>query len=569
MPVHAQVPPGATLPPVIDPTGRSGSPPPLQKEQPLPPLVPPLQVPPPSFERPERGPALRVFLKSIRVAGSTVFTEDELAKVTEPYLNREITTDDLESLRLALTLLYINRGYVTSGAIVPDQKVEEGAITIQIVEGTLSRIEIEEPELPGKSEWICRWSFCPRLRAEYLQDRIELGAAPPVNLNALQERLLLLQQDPRIQRLNAELRPGIARGESELHVKVAEHSPWKAWLDFNNHQTPVVGAERGLATVAHQNVTGHGDTVSFTYGKSSGVDPIIDTFYAVPLTKYDTTFSASYRRNDFIIVEQPFKDLKIDSDAEIIGLTLRQPLYKTVNREFSLAITGEHLHNKIRLLGQGFEFIPGMTNGVGNVSALRFLQEWVQRSQTSVFAVRSRFSVGLNVLGASANNGQVADGQFFSWLGQLQAVQRMEQWGGLQFLERMDMQVASDRLYPLEQMPVGGRFSVRGYRENTLVRDNAFMVSGEARLPVLRFTNGEDRLQLAGFADYGNAWNAKGTTGDPHSLVSVGLGVRWNLLPKERVRTEVYWGVPLNFVATPEQNLQDHGIHFQITAQLF
>lgn len=554
MSVHAQVPPGSTLPPVFDPTGRSGSPPPLQKEQPLQPQLPLLQAPPPSLERRERGAAIRVFLRDIRVVGSTIFTGDELAKVTAPYLNRDITTDDLESLRLGLTMLYINKGYVTSGAIVPDQKVEDGVVTIQIVEGTLTRIDVEG------TDWF---------RPAFLRDRIELGAGAPVNLYSLQERLLMLQQDPRIRQLNAELRPGIARGESELHVKVAENSPWKAWLDFSNYQTPVVGAERGLATVAHQNVTGNGDTFSFTYGKSAGVDPIIDTSYVLPLTKYDTTFSASYRRNDFTIIEQPFKALEISSNAEIIGMTLRQPVYKTVNKEFSLAVTGEHLHNKIRLFGQGFEFIPGMTNGVGNVSALRFIQEWVQRSQTTVLAVRSRFSVGLNVLGATVNSGPVADGQFFSWLGQVQAVQRMEQWGGLQFLERMDLQLANDRLFPLEQMPVGGRFSVRGYRENTLVRDNAFLVSGEARLPVLRFADGEDRLQLAAFTDYGRAWNAKGTTGDPHFLVSVGLGVRWSILPKERVRTEVYWGVPLNFVATPEQNLQDHGIHFQITAQVF
>jgi hypothetical protein len=66
-------------------------------------------------------PFLRVFVKEIRVTGSTVFSPDDLAKVTAPYTNREITSEDLESLRQALTLHYVNRGYFTSGAVVPDQ----------------------------------------------------------------------------------------------------------------------------------------------------------------------------------------------------------------------------------------------------------------------------------------------------------------------------------------------------------------------------------------------------------------------------------------------------------------
>ena len=68
----------------------------------------------------------------------------------------------------------------------------------------------------------------------------------------------------------------------------------------------MVGAERGLATIAHQNVTGNGDAFSFTYGRSRGVNPIVDTSYSLPLNRYDTTFIASYRRNDFLVVALNF-----------------------------------------------------------------------------------------------------------------------------------------------------------------------------------------------------------------------------------------------------------------------
>ncbi len=559
-------------PPIFDPTLRSGEPPsPLKKEfrplVPMPsPLLPPVPAPPEDGAQKQLG-QIQVFVKAIRVTGNTVFPEAEIEAVTKPYQNRNLTTEDLERLRLALTLLYINNGYITSGAVIPDQDVEDGVIQLQIIEGALSRIDVEG------TNWF---------RRGYLSNRVALGARPPLKLEPIQERLQLLQRDPRIERINAELRPGDQRGESVLQLKVKEANPWKAWLEFNNYQTPTVGAERGLLTLAHQNVTGHGDPFSITYGGSRGVHPIIDTSYTLPINRYDTTFTASYRRNDFLVVDDRFRVLDLKSESEIIGFTLRHPVYRTLSDELAVAITGEHLYNKITsafdLPGQPFLFIPGASNtGVSTVSALRFIQEYQHRTASAVIALRSRVSVGFDVLGATINSRDettaageaLPSGRFVSWLGQVQAVKRLESLGGWQILGRLDLQLSNNRLFPLEQIPVGGRFSVRGYRENTLVRDNAFLASVESRIPLLKFAGGEDMVQFAQFVDVGRSWMSRGRTHDLQTLASVGLGIRWNVLPRDRARFELYWGVPLNHVTHPSGNLQDYGIHLQAVVQAF
>ncbi len=560
-PATAQVVP--PLPPIFDPTGKSGSPPaPFKKEftpspsPPPSPILPPVPTTPPPSEK--RLGELRVYVRDIRVTGSTVFSDAELTEVTAPYRNRELTTEDLERLRLALTLLYVNNGYITSGAIIPDQDVTSETITVHLVEGVLSRLDVEG------NTWF---------RSSYLQERLARGIQRPLRIEPLQERIQLLQQDARIERINAELKPGDVRGESVLNVRVKDANPFKAWLEFNNYQTPVVGAERGLATVAHHNVTGHGDIFSFTYGRSRGVNPVIDTSYVLPLNAYETTFSAYYRKNAFLVVEDPFRSLDLNVDSQIIGLSLRQPIVHTVTDDFTLSITGEHLYLKTTsafdVPGLPSLFIRGSSEtGVASVSALRFGQEYTHRSSSFVFAALSRFSVGLNVLGATINTGSLPDGQFFSWLGQAQAVQRFEDWGGLQVLGRVAVQLANDRLFPLEQMPVGGRFSVRGYRENTLVRDDGFVASLESRIPIWKYASGEDRLQFAPFMDFGRAWNAKGDTPDLRTLASIGAGLRWMILPKDRAYFEVYWGQQLNHVRGGEGNLQDHGIHLQLVVRV-
>ncbi len=251
-PVSAQIVPTPPPPPFMP------LPTPLPKElpkpePPLPSILPPVPVP----ER--RGPVstVKVYVREILVLGSTVFTPQELAQVTDPYRNREITSEDIESLRVAMTLLYVKRGYSTSGTVVPDQAIVDGLLTLQVIEGTLSRINVEG------NYWFSYRYFTSRL----LRD-----AGPPVNVNALQQRLQLFQTDPRIERINAELKPGETRGESVLNVRVAERRPIKGWLEYNNFSAPGVGSNRVLGTIVDENLLGFGDRVSVQYGQSFGTD---------------------------------------------------------------------------------------------------------------------------------------------------------------------------------------------------------------------------------------------------------------------------------------------------------
>ena len=541
----------------VDPTGRSGERHPrLLEEQPStsPPqwILPP--PPPPPTGKAEHLPLAHVFVREIRLTGNTAISAQELATVTAPYANRDLTSEDIESLRLALTHYYINKGYINSGAIIPDQTVTDGVVTLRIIEGELNQIEIT-----GNTH----------LRANYIQNRLALDAGPPVNLNALQRRLQLLQQDPLIERLNAELSPGVGPGDSILHVRVDERRPYSVWIGFNNYQSPTVGAERGLISLAHQNLTGYGDSLSVTYGGSEGVNPQLDAYYTFPLTARDTTVSLEYRKNDFTAVEEPFDPLDIDSHSDIYGLTIRHPVYRTPNQEIAFALTGEHLESKQFLLGTPFSFSPGVENGKAKVTALRLALEWTDRSPTQVIAARSRFSVGVDVWDATINRSSLPDGQFFAWLGQFQWAQR---WGArnIQTLMRMDLQLASDPLLPLEQIAVGGRFSVRGYRENRLVRDNGFIASFETGIPVINNQWWADMVQLVPFVDFGTAWNTTVPTPSPRTLASVGMGLRWALtIPRPILWTpqfEIYWGLPLRHATTSGGRL---GVHLQFAIAVF
>ena len=558
----------------IDPTGRSAEPPgPLREEfhrpTPTPSPVLPIVPLPSETEVPTRPGTVQVLVRDVRVIGNTTFSDQEIAEVTAPFKNRTLLTEDLERLRLALTLLYINKGYLTSGAIIPDQDVTSGIITVQIIEGKLTQIDIE-----GN-----RW-----FRSSYLRDRLSLGSRTPVTLGPLQEQLQLLQQDRRIERVNAELRPGDQRGDSVLNVRVADRNPFHASMEVNNYQTPLVGEIRGVGTLVDDNLTGHGDPLRLSYGHSSGAFPIVDASYALPFNRYGTTFSPYYRRYGFKLIEPPFSPLNIKTNSEIIGMSLRHPIYKTVTDEVALSIIGEHLFTQSFLFNGTpdqvtFNSFPGFQNGAATVSALRFAQDWTHRTLDTVLAVRSRFSVGLNVLGATINaNPDTPDGQFFSWLGQAQAIKQFgENLLGMQLLSRMDLQFTNSPLFSLEQVSLGGRYTVRGYREVTILRDNSFIASVESRFPLLRWANGEPMVQFAPFIDVAHGWNIGDNrpaptapiTSFPDTLASVGVGLRWNILPNDRASFEVYWGQQLKHVPRISHTTQDHGVHLGIVVNIF
>lgn len=530
----------------------------LQELQPSAPtqILPP--VPPPPPEEARQLPYLRVFVREIRVVGCTAFTAEEIATITTPYENRELTSDDLDELRFALTRLYIKEGYVTSGAIIPDQSVSEGVITLQIIEGQLFSIQLDG------NEWF---------RSGYLSKRLALGAQPPVNINALQERLLLLQQDDRIERLNANLKPGVQIGESELHVKVTERLPFSVLLGANNFQSPTVGAERGFLTLAHQNLTGNGDILSLTGWYSEEQNLQYDASYSLPLTARDTTLSLRYSKNETSVIEEPFAPLDITTKTDTFGIILRHPFYRSLQKEFAVSLTAEREHSESFLLGEHFSFAAGSVDGETTVTPLRLTLEWIDRTQDQVVAARSRFTVGLDALGATIHDDSaLPDGEFFAWLGQFQWAQRHE-FLDLQTLFRLDAQLAEKSLLPLEQIAVGGRFSVRGYRENQLVRDNALIGSFAVRIPLVRQKSWADYLELVPFVDVGKGWNTDLPTPDLETISSVGVGLRWALTVHSKIpwrpQCEIYWGYPLEDIDTPGGDLQDYGIHFQFVIAAF
>ena len=480
----------------------------------------------------------------IKVLGSTQL-EDEIAEQVDCYLNQSITLTDLLTLRARISQLYVNNGYMTSGAFLPNnQDLTDGEVEIQVVEGQVEAIQVNGLE---------------RLREGYVRSRIARAAEPPLNQDTLQTGLQLLQLDPNLSQVNAELTAGSSPGLSLLILDVQETPAFEASLGVDNYRAPSIGSTEGLVAGSYRNLLGLGDRASGSFNLSEGLN-LYDVSYELPFNASNGTLRARFSNSHSRIVEDDFEELDIRSEAKTVSVGVRQPLFQQPEQEFALGLDFDWRRSRSFLLDDlPFSFSEGPEDGESQVSVLRFYQDWVKRDSRRVLAARSQFSLGLDAFGATVNDSGT-DGRFFAWQGQMQWVERMSP--RLLALGRLNGQLTPDSLLPLERFSLGGVGTVRGYAQNGVVSDNAVTGSLEFRVPV---SKDPSYLQLTPFLEGGVGWNNEAADPEPGFLLGTGLGLRWQAVPEVFVRLD--YGIPLVNGDRSSNSLQESGFYFSVGFQ--
>lgn len=525
------------------------TPPPLPNTLPTPnpsPLLAPKRSPSPPLT-----PAVttKVKVKNIEVNGSTVFSSEELAKAVNSFIGQELSYEQLLEIRTAINELYVSNGYETSGAFLPPQEIDDGVVQVQIIEGELERINIQG---------------LTTLKPDYVRDRLRLAGSTPLNMQQLNAGLQLLQNDPLFSQVQAELIAGTRPGQNVLIVKFKEAPPIDAALVIDNREVPSVGSVGVTAALGYNNLLGVGDRLNAAVGITQGVNSYSFS-YEIPINARNGKLGFRYTRGRNRIISEPFAPLDITGRAQTYTFDFRQPVILTPTEELAFGVSAQLRRSRTFLFDdKPFSFTEGLENGESKVSVLRFSTDWLnRRSPNTVLAARSTFSLGLGVLDATVNN-TGTDGRFFSWQGQFQWVQALNEQKDAVVISRIAAQLTPDSLLPLEQLSIGGVDTVRGYRTSQRVGDNGIAGTVELRLPIVRDPEGFGLLQIVPFIDAGTIWsngNDEANSADG-TLLSTGLGLRWQL--NDSLSASFDWGIPLISIDRQGNSLQDNGISFSV-----
>lgn len=487
----------------------------------------------------------KIHITHIHLKDNKLFSEQELRPLITPYEQREVSIAELENLRQKLTHYYTDKGYIDSGAVFISESFNKGELTVRFIEGHIDAIRLHGLE---------------RLNSDYVKNRLLADENAPLNINELQDNFQKLLSNPLIKQMNGRILPSNQAGHSILDVSVIRARSYHWSLVANNYRPPSIGAEAFGLNASVNNLTGYGDTFDVTFITSEGSNRYAGGF-TIPLTASETLAFFHFDAGDSSLIEAPISSIQLNSKINSLEGGFSQAVINRLNQQFIIGTLLAVRENKTYSLDKAIALIT--ENPRNQATVWRLFQDYNQHWQHHALVLRSTFSLGINTLGATARTNNYPSGEFFAWLGQGQYAYLLHEDSGTQAVIRANAQFSDLHLLPLEQLAVGGVNTVRGYRENYLVRDQGYNFSFELHYPLLGSTDTttkvNHRLTLIPFVDYGEAWN-QGESGA--SIYSIGIGCQWHY---RFVQSEVFYGYALNYPSNKQSgDIQDNGIHVQL-----
>lgn len=474
-------------------------------------------------------------LSSVLLEGSRIIPDNVRDILVSPYLNKPVTFVELELIRNSLTLWLVDNGFINSGVVIPDQEVNQGIVRMQVIDGSVTSIDVT-----GTSSF----------SEDYFRSRLKIASASPFNLSNLRDMLQLLNQDPQVKSIKADLAAGARPGESRLSVKVSEGRPWSVYLSSTNDTPPATGSYRGEIGLSYRNAIGYGDLFSARFsGAEGGYD--LSTSALIPVTPHDTTLEAFYHLSEYRVIDPLFKKLDIRSESETIGGKISHPFVKNIWREVRPFLICEHKQGMNYLLGQGFSFSQNEVDGFSELNAGRLGIEWLERSASSL------------ILATATASFSADSAEFLSFNSRVIWMQRTG-WRDTRFVLRGDAQMADNSLPHMEKFALGGMNSVRGFRKNVLLSDNAAGGSLEYFFPLLSDAAGGELLTLSAFFDYGRGWDCSESnlSRSDQQVAGTGVGLKFSWMG---ATADISFAFP---VLKPDnhqsEELQDRGFHFLV-----
>lgn len=409
----------------------------------------------------EKGPTFLV--QTITLEGNRIFSAEELHVYTEPVEGREISFGELRKVAESITNHYRSRGYTTSRAFIPPQKVENAVPVIRIVEGRTGQIVVEGNRF-----------FNKRLYEKMLKRRED----QVFHYQDLETSLYFLNQLPD-RKAKAYLIAGEEPETSDIILKADEKNPVHASYEFSNRGTKFTHRARHTLNLTDNNFLGQGDTLNLSLaGAEEGAFQGASTQYSFPIQETGTVLQMSMSLARSMLVKH-LKTLEVEGNSIAIVPAVLQHVYRTPRLTIDGYLGFEIKDSKTDLGARKLSF--------DRVRVLKAGPRAVRNDRWGRTILSGDVHWGVpGILGANEKRDPQASragsgGEFVYYTGTAARVQRLPQSSIL--IIRTTGQFPKVTLPSIEQFRAGGEFSVRGYPEGDAAGDYGYNWSAELRVP--------------------------------------------------------------------------------------
>ncbi|NZD49908.1 ShlB/FhaC/HecB family hemolysin secretion/activation protein [Rhizobium leguminosarum] len=460
----------------------------------------------------------------VEIDGANLLSAQEIGKVTAPYGSRCVGLAEINAVLRDVTHLYIDHGYVTSRAYVPQQDIRKTRILrLLVVEGTLSDIYLNGQKIAGSSSLATAF---PGLIGRVVNIRdIEQGLDQMNRLQANDAKSAML--------------PGPKDGTSILNIENSPGWPWHVSLGNNNMGQESTGFSRSSASLTFDDLIDINDQWNFSYEHSGpsypwsndgrGYGNSYSGSVSVPYGYSTVSLNGSWYQYESA-VEGNFSTLETSGNSGQAGLGIDRVVLRDKDSITTVRSSLTYKQTNNFLLGNLIE-VGSRRYTVGEIGISHS-----RRMFGGIWVFDASYDKGLGLFDAvepgdpGAGN---ADPRFSKFNATISVTQPF-QAAGRQFelTSLLSGQYSPDNLLGAEQISLGSYSNVRGTRESVLFGNNGMFShneivwrtksneSGDAVAKVL----GELRPYLG--LDYGHVYSQKRFDMTGGDLASWTAGIR-------------------------------------------
>lgn len=475
--------------------------------------LPEMQPPPPP--RPVSPPGeRRVRIDHFAITGNTVFTETELLALIADREGTDLSLTEIYGLADRLTDFYQAHGYSLTTVTVPAQRMLDGILRLEVVEGRIGKLVFEGNQ--GYDD-----AFLIRQ-----MDLLEPGTI--LRFADLEGEVLLLNDLPGLVARSV-LLPGEEYGTTDINLRL-EEKPLAASAVLDNSGRKVIGQWRLGVDFSINNPLHFGDVLGLGYTHSQSSLLRQGRFsYGFPVLPDGSRMSLSYSRAEYDVGEE-FAALDIAGTSETARIQFSHPFLRSRRNNLSATVGVAHVRGQSDMMA-----IP------------------LSDDEISFLEAGLNFSLRNDSGGLSSLSGQVAtnfrsnaDGSDSDAL-----PPRLELHGDYEHLFgqgwsaflRGEAVLSNDSLPDSNKYSLGGPASVRGFVSSQIRGDQGAMGSFEIRRG-LSFAPAD--LLLRTFVDAGKVYYeipmADGSDSD--TLASAGLGMTASFAGKYIL--DLQWATPID-----------------------
>lgn len=436
-----------------------------------------------------------VVISRIDLVGNSVFPPDRLLAVLGDYAGRAFDLAGLEALARRITDFYRENGYPFATAFLPPQRVDDGSLTIEIVEGRYGQVRATGDEAIAR-------------QADAYLGVLQPGS--PIETGPLERAMYILSDLPGVE-VGPLLRPGEEVGTADLDVEISTTRRWSAGVRFDNHGGRFSGEHRGHLDFTVNRLLFLGDELSFR-GLYSERDLFLGTVrYEAPLGYRGLRGFGSYARTTYELGGDfaGFAGL-----ANVYSGGILYPFMRSQSANITGLVTLDYKDLDDRLNGTSYE----RKDVLSLTPSMRF------DFRDDVFGGGVTFgSVGFTFGRLNSNDNSVVRGDFSRVSGQVARLQSLPAWspnsGQSSLFGSLAFQTGLTRLNSSEHFSLGGPAAVRAYPAGEASGRSGLVAQLELRHTIGAFSP-------FAFYDYGLIAGEGGAAAREISGAGIGLRVQ-------------------------------------------